>query len=162
VWLQAGYGLDNWTYWHHSKYKLSQRHRWSPHFTIHHSSRYVFSSRFPATASNSGGSSASRAQVLLSQPPVQNSSQLHRSQLTTINSGTLNLILCCNCHLSRCHLFSVFFFFWQSSTLECHLNRLYQSFDCRFSTDWVIPWAEVKVTLRLMVTKLSEFLFHIP
>jgi hypothetical protein len=36
----------------------------------------VFTSRSLATASNSGNSSASRAQVLSSQPPVQNSTQL--------------------------------------------------------------------------------------
>jgi hypothetical protein len=41
--------------------------------------------------------SASRAQVLLSQPPVQTSCQF--SQLTTIKSN-----FCCNGQLSRCHL----------------------------------------------------------
>jgi hypothetical protein len=56
-------------------------------------------------ASNSGDSSASHAQVLLLQPRVQNSCQFPQSQLTTINSGTFNPILCCQ--LSRCHLFPV-------------------------------------------------------
>jgi hypothetical protein len=60
-----------------------------------------------ATISNSRDSSASRAQVLLSHPPVQNSCQFPQSQLTTINSETLNQVLCCNCQLSRYHLFSV-------------------------------------------------------
>jgi hypothetical protein len=37
---------------------------------------FVFTSRFQKTSSNSGDSSASRVQVLFSQPPVQNSTQL--------------------------------------------------------------------------------------
>jgi hypothetical protein len=50
----------------------------------------VLTSRSLATARNSG---ASRAQALLSQPPpVQNS-----CQPSTIHSGTLDPILCCNC-----------------------------------------------------------------
>jgi hypothetical protein len=41
----------------------------------------VFNSRFLATASNSRDSSASHAQVLFPQPPVQNSCQFSQSQL---------------------------------------------------------------------------------
>jgi hypothetical protein len=59
----------------------------------------VFNSRSLATTSNSGDSLALRAQVLLSQPPVQNSDQFPQSQLTTINYGIMNPILCCNCQL---------------------------------------------------------------
>jgi hypothetical protein len=44
--------------------------------------RYVLTSRSLATVSNSGGSSASRAQVLLSQPPVQNSLSTVHSTIT--------------------------------------------------------------------------------
>jgi hypothetical protein len=98
----------------------------------------VLTCRSLVTASNSGGSSASRAQILLPQPPVQNSCQSPQSQLPTANSGTLNPILCCNCQLSRCHVFSVFL---NSSTLDCYLKKLSQSFGCRFSTDSVIPSA---------------------
>jgi hypothetical protein len=60
-----------------------------------------------ATACNSGDSSDSRAQALLSPQPVQNSCQFSQSQQTTVNSGTLNPIVCCNCHLSHCNLFSI-------------------------------------------------------
>jgi hypothetical protein len=80
----------------------------------------VLTSHFLATAYNSGDSSASRAQVLLSQPPVLSSFQFPQSQLTTINSGTLNPILCCNCQLSRCHLFSII----NSPVLWCSLYSL--------------------------------------
>jgi hypothetical protein len=59
------------------------------------------------TASNSGDSSASSGQILLSQPPMQNSCQFPQSQLTAMNSRTLNPNLCCNCQLSHCYLFLV-------------------------------------------------------
>jgi hypothetical protein len=45
----------------------------------------VFNNRCLATASNSGDSSAPRAQVLWSQLPVRNSCQFPQSQLTTAN-----------------------------------------------------------------------------
>jgi hypothetical protein len=54
---------------------------------------YVLTSRFLATTSNSGDSSASHAQVLLSQPPVQNSCQLskrHPSFQSSTELPTLN------------------------------------------------------------------------
>jgi hypothetical protein len=57
-------------------------------------------SRSLSTASNSVDSSATHAQVLLSPPPVKNSSQF------TVNPGTVNPVLCCYCQLSRCYLFS--------------------------------------------------------
>jgi hypothetical protein len=56
-------------------------------------SAYVLTSRSLATTSNSGDSPDSRAQVLLSQPPVQNScqySQLNYSALFSASLAELN------------------------------------------------------------------------
>jgi hypothetical protein len=82
---------------------------------------YVLTRRSLATASNREDFSASRSQVLFSQPPVQNSCQFPQSQLKTVNSGILNPVLCCNYQLSRCHFFSVIF-------------------DRRFSTNSQLAW----------------------
>jgi hypothetical protein len=67
----------------------------------------VINSPSLATASNSANSSASRAQFLFLHLLVKHSRQFLLSQLTTINLGTLNPILCCSYLTSRCHLFSV-------------------------------------------------------
>jgi hypothetical protein len=45
-------------------------------------------------------------------------SQLSFNNLSTANSRTLNPILCCNCHLCRYHLFSIFF--------DCRLKKFPQ------------------------------------
>jgi hypothetical protein len=60
----------------------------------------VFTSRSLATTSNSGDSSALRAHAVPSPTLLQNC-------LPAISPGTPNPILCCNCQLSRCHLFSI-------------------------------------------------------
>jgi hypothetical protein len=78
----------------------------------------VFTSRSLAAASNSEESSASRVQVLFSQPPMENS-QFPQSQVRTIIFGTLNPALCCNSQLPCYHLFSV-------------------CFGCKFSPDSVV------------------------
>jgi hypothetical protein len=70
------------TYTHHSELQIITA--LSPIPTIDKSQRHpqsllqpaVFTSRSITTASNNGDSSASHAQILLSQPPVQNSCQL--------------------------------------------------------------------------------------
>jgi hypothetical protein len=68
----------------------------------------VLTSRSLATASNSGDSSASRAQVLLSQPPVQNSCQLSsRLQRHLFSSFLAELNCIADPQRTRCHLFSV-------------------------------------------------------
>jgi hypothetical protein len=64
-------------------------------------------------------------------PDFQLSTELARllHHLPTANSGTLKPILCCNCHLSRCHLLSVIS---QSSTLDCQFSRdsLNSNYNC--------------------------------
>jgi hypothetical protein len=80
--------LDWWmdlltTYTHNLELQVITALSLSPHFTNHHSTRWDFfqtgvslNSCSLSTASNSRDSSASRTQVLLSQPPVQNSCRL--------------------------------------------------------------------------------------
>jgi hypothetical protein len=64
----------------------------------------VLTSRSLATASNNGDPSASRAQVFLSQPPLQNSCQF--PQLPTVNSGTrLTLLIIFRHEPHRKHCF---------------------------------------------------------
>jgi hypothetical protein len=60
----------------------------SPQHSLSRSAAYVFTSRSPATASNSGDSSASCVQVLSSQPPVQNSTELTLSLAYNISART--------------------------------------------------------------------------
>jgi hypothetical protein len=76
----------------------------------------------------------------LPQSPVQNSCQFPK--LTAINSGTVNPILCCNCQLSRCHLFS-------------YIVSII--FNCRFSTDSKSSsiLAELICTTNPQLTQLS-------
>jgi hypothetical protein len=73
-------------------------------FTIHKSSQRplspfsafcVFTSRSLATASNSGDSSASRSQVLSSQPPVHNSPSTQKSQSYVTTDGQSASLLWC-------------------------------------------------------------------
>jgi hypothetical protein len=63
----------------------------------------VLTSRSLATACNSGDSSASRAQILVSQPPVQNSCQLCQFFLALL--AELNWTV--NPQLTCCHRFSI-------------------------------------------------------
>jgi hypothetical protein len=105
----------------------------------------VFTSRSLAAASNSEESSASRVQVLFSQPPMDNS-QFPQSQVRTIIFGTLNPIFCCNSQSSY-HLFSVFF-------------------DCRFSTDSQLLFTQLAWAPRCIASggtqqkHLSQQYFH--
>jgi hypothetical protein len=75
----------------------------------------VLTRRSLATASNSGDSSASRPQVLLSQPPVQNSSrlstQLYRPLFPVSQSSTELPALKSSCHSRPCR-----------TLLDCQLN----------------------------------------
>jgi hypothetical protein len=74
--------LPNTNIFHSRNCKQLQRHRWSPQFTNHHSTRQafpaccVFTSRSLATASNIGYPSASCTQFLSSPIPVQISTEL--------------------------------------------------------------------------------------
>jgi hypothetical protein len=105
-------------------------HLHSSEFTTAHTKPFpaccVFTSRSLAAASNSGGFSASRAQVLLS----------------TVNSGTLNPILSCKCQLSRHHLFSIII----SIIFDCRFST-----DSRSSSVLV----ELNYTAILQLTQLS-------
>jgi hypothetical protein len=74
-----GVWIGEWIYWpimHTTRnYTQLQRYRWSPpctnHYTLSLLNLLCLYSRSLATSSNSGDSSASRAWVLLSQPPLQ-------------------------------------------------------------------------------------------
>jgi hypothetical protein len=83
---------------------ISTIHR-SPHQPLGLFQPAVFTSRSLATASNSGDSSASRAQVFSSQPPVQNSAELTLSLAYNISARiTYKTQLFCYMRilLSRC------------------------------------------------------------
>jgi hypothetical protein len=81
----------------------------------------VLTSRSLATASNTGDSSATRAQVFPSPTVV-------RDGLPAISSRKLNPILCCNWQLTRCHLFSVILPMTTPEPLPIIFN-------CRYSTN---------------------------
>jgi hypothetical protein len=79
-----GVWIGEWIYWpliHTTQnYTQLQRHHWSPQITIPLARPFpaccVLSSHSLAMASNSGNSLGSCAQVLSSQPPIQNSTEL--------------------------------------------------------------------------------------
>jgi hypothetical protein len=108
VWLSTG-GMDFWmdlltTYAHQSELQvitalslISTLYKSLQHRLNLFPACRVFISLSLATASNSGDSSASRVQVILSQPPVQNSCQLStqlRRHLFWVSLAELNLTAC--------------------------------------------------------------------
>jgi hypothetical protein len=76
VWLQTGYGLVNGFTDHLYASLETTLYRTLTHTDLCHQSITVSTSRFLATASTKGNSSASHTQVHLPQQPVQNSCQL--------------------------------------------------------------------------------------
>jgi hypothetical protein len=109
-------GLDWWTdllttYTHHSELQviiapslISTIHKSPQHPISLFLASYIFTSRSLATASNSGGSSVSRSQVLSSQHPMQISTELCPLLITSRHESRRNTpfpLLQSNCYIIK-------------------------------------------------------------